>query len=121
MGTNHTTGLPGLLSDIAALLGGLPLDVLPDLHNLEFTYELMAGTWVVYAQLFTVGDDAERSAAVRAWATALDAEVRLDGPQPRIGGGTYQGLEVVRTLDYGTDLHIWTHIAETRDPAPAGL
>ncbi len=107
MGENHTTGLPSQLTDIAALLAGLPLDVLPDLHNLVVAYDSVTGTWGAEAQLFTVGDDVERVAAVRAWALVLDAATRLD--QPRVGGATY--LEAVRALDFGAGLRIWTRIS----------
>lgn len=117
MDSDHTSGLPGLLTDAAALLAGLELSGLPALHSLKFTYDLMTGTWEVDAQLFTIGDDGERIDAVRAWARALDGALHLDQPRPRTGGGAYRYLEAVKALDFGASLHIWTHIAETRTPA----
>ena len=119
MDSDHTSGLPGLLTGVAALLAGLELSGLPGLHGLDFTYDAMTGSWEVAAQLFSVGDDSERIEAVRAWATTLDAAVHLDAPQSRTGGGTYRHLEAVKALDFGASLHIWTHIAETRAPALA--
>ena len=118
MDSDHTSGLPGQLTDLAALLTSLNLSGLPGLHNLDLTYDPVTGTWDVRAQLFTVGSEDERIDAVRAWASALGAAIHLDQPR-RTAGGAYRRVEAVKTLDFGTRLHIWTHIAETPAPAPA--
>ncbi len=121
MNSDYLTGLPGLLTETADVLGGLDLAGLPPLAAVAFNYSLTSRTWSVEAQLLCVfRDEADEIDAIRTWAAALGGEVQLSARHESPSTNTaYRRLEASKTLDYGVSLHIWTHIAVAPVTAPS--
>jgi hypothetical protein len=126
MNSDHLAALPGLLTETADLLAGMELAGLPPLCGVVFSFSHASGTWRVSGQLSgDIREEVDGIHAIRTWAAALGAEVHLsDRYEARSTGIAFRRLEAVKALDYGTSLHVWTHIDQgpvTAAAAPVAL